>query len=404
MRSLEKLTILWDVPLMQLKLKPEPRAVARILTALATTIAIISLMSDYLVEIVFAQEDTLLLDFLDLFSVNLEDSIPTWYSVLILFVASVLLFVIAYGKSQSKDDYTLHWWGLAGIFLYFSMDEGAVIHEIFAIPLQEAFNTDGFLAFGWQIIAFPLVIIFGLLYLKFLFHLPPKTRNYFILSAILYAGGALIIEGFSASQYDDTAITMSYLILATIEEFFEIFGVSLFIFALLDYLQQIDYSLQISAKEGNLQSEALPSDEDNLGQSTQTISWNPMLLLIVFLIIMNIASFAWILGNRPNPVDLAVPTFYESVQTELEQDNVIILEAPDTFGIENRHSLAIVRSLSATYEEIYVIAFPSDSRSVIFSGNNLSFDRDTLTEWLHANGQIEFIIFDPASITVMLEN
>ena len=84
--------------------------------------------------------------------------------------------------------------------------------------------------------------------------------------------------------------------------------------------------------------------------------------------------------------------------------NVIILEAPDTFGIENKHSIEIIRALSTSYEQIYVVAFPSDSHSVIFAGNTLSFDRDTLTEWLHANGQIEFIIFDPASVNVILGN
>lgn len=387
---------------MQVNFKPDSRVIVKILAGIAIVIAIVSLISEYLVEVVFAQQDSsILLDFLDLFSVNLEDSIPTWYSVLILFVAAVLLFVIAKGKSQSKNDYTSYWWGLAFIFLYFSMDEGAVIHEIFAIPLQEAFNTDGFFAFGWQILAFPLVIIFGLVYLKFLFHLPPKTRNCFIVSAVLYAGGALIFEGFSASQYDSAGISMTYLSLATIEEFFEILGVSLFIFALLDYMQQLDYSLVISAKGRNSQPETLLSGANSI-KTTQPFLLNPMLLLIIFLIVSNVASLVWILGNRPRPVTLDAPAFYESMRAELEQANVIILEAPDTFGIENIHSLSIVRALSVTYDEIYVVAFPSDSQSVVFAGNALFFDRAMLTEWLHANGQVEFIIFDPASVNMIV--
>lgn len=388
---------------MQVNFKLDSRVIVKILAGIAIVIAIVSLISEYLVEVVFAQEDSsILLDFLDLFSVNLEDSIPTWYSVLILFVTAVLLFVIAKGKSQSKNDYTSYWWGLAFIFLYFSMDEGAVIHEIFAIPLQEAFNTDGFFAFGWQILAFPLVIIFGLVYLKFLFHLPPKTRNCFIVSAVLYAGGALIFEGFSASQYDSAGISMTYLSLATIEEFFEILGVSLFIFALLDYMQQMDYSLVISVKGESSQSELSSLSDANSIKTTQNIRLNPMLLLISFLIVSNVASLVWILGNHPRPVSLDAPAFYELMRTELEQANVIILEAPDTFGIENTHSLSIVRALSATYNEIYVVAFPSDSQSVVFAGNSLFFDRAMLTEWLHANGQVEFIIFDPASVNMIV--
>lgn len=393
---------------MELNFKPVSTIIAKILSAVAIMIAVVSLITEYLVEVVFAsQEDSILLNLLDLFSVNLEASIPTWYSVLILFLAAVLLFVIARGKSQSKDAYALHWWGLAFVFLYLSMDEGAVIHEIFAVPLQVAFNTDGFLTFGWQILAFPLVIIFGLVYLRFLFHLAPKTRNLFILSAALYTGGALIFEGFSASQYDETNLTMTYLGLATIEEFLEILGVSVFIFTLLDYIQQQDYSLSISMKEKNVQSgEDTSSNVEPFYPpgNTGAISFNPMILLIIFLAIMNIASVAWILGNRPRNISIDAPAFYEATRAELEQANVTILEAPDTFGIENTHSLSIVRSLSATNEAIYVVAFPSDSRSVIFAGDSLPFDRDILVEWLHASGQIQFIIFDTAAVDVILDN
>ncbi len=393
---------------MQLNFKPDLPKIAKILGIVALTIAVLSLITEYLVVIVFAAvEQSIVLDMLDLFSVNLEDSIPTWYSVLILFVASVLLFVISNGKSQSNDAYARHWWGLAFVFLYLSMDEGAVIHEIFSEPLQVVFNTDGFLTFGWLILAFPIVIIFGLIYLRFLFHLPPKTRNFFILSAVLYTGGALIIEGFSASQYDEGNLTMTYLGLATIEEFLEILGVSCFIFALLDYMQQQDYKLSISIKEKHV-----PSGEEvvsNLVQShssgdKSTILLNPMILLIIFLILLNSASFAWILGNRPRNLTLDAPAFYEAKRAELESASVTILEAPDTFGIENTHSLPIVRSLSTTNNEIYVVAFPSDSHSVIFAGDNIPFDRDTLVEWLHNSGRIEFIIFDTASIDVMLDN
>jgi|GEM_PF-548831 len=392
---------------MHLKFKIAPERIRNLLVIIAIVIAIVSLISEYLVEIVFAaQYDGILSYILDLFSVNLEESIPTWYSVLILATAAILLFLIARAKSNQDDAHSIYWWGLAFIITYFSMDEGAVIHEIFASPLQEAFNTNGFLAFGWQIIAFPLVVIFGLVYLRFLLQLPLKTRNWFIVGAILYAGGALIIEGFSAGQYESAGITMTYLSLATLEEFCEIFGVSLFIYALLDYIQQHAYSLEISTGVGSI--EAVP--QLNFTEKPQNIRkdvpvlYRPVTWIIILLIATNFASLGWILANRSVDYIYTLPQFYEPLLAELESDGVTIVEVPDLFGITNTHSLETVHLLSETNSEIYVVVFPSNQRSVILAGNNLSFDRDTLTEWLHSNGQVEFIIFDPLAVDAIIGN
>lgn len=208
--------------------------------------------------------------------------------------------MIARAKSEEQDIQSAYWWGLAFIFLYFSMDEGAAIHEIFATPLQEAFNTDGFLAFGWQIVAFPLVIIFGLVYLRFLFQLPAKTRNWVIISAILYAGGALIIEGFSAGQYDPAKITFRYLSLATVEEFCEIPGVLLFIYALLDYMRQNAYSLELSAGNSGIevvQHTPIVEKPQTTGKKSHLL-YRPAVWIIVFLSVTNIAALGWILASR----------------------------------------------------------------------------------------------------------
>ena len=46
-----------------------------------------------------------------------------------------------------------------------------------------------------------LALIFTLLYLRFLFHLPPRIRNLFILAGVCYVGGAVIVEAISANRY-----------------------------------------------------------------------------------------------------------------------------------------------------------------------------------------------------------
>jgi len=69
------------------------------------------------------------------------------------------------------------------------MDEGAVIHEIFSDALQVRFDTSGYLTFAWIIAFVPVVIVIALLYLRFLWHLPPSVRNLMIVAGLLYVGG-----------------------------------------------------------------------------------------------------------------------------------------------------------------------------------------------------------------------
>lgn len=390
---------------MQLNFKPRPIIVAKILAVIAIVMAVLSLISEYLVEVVLvAQTDTLLTFSLDLFSVNLEESIPTWYSVLILFVAAILLAIIAWGKYRTNDSFKRYWMGLAVIFLYFSMDEGAAIHEIFADPLQLAFNATGFFTFGWQIVAIPLVIIFALLYLRFLFHLPPKTRNLFIVAAVFYAGGALIIEGISANQWSlDDNLSMTYLTIATIEEFFEILGVSIFIYTLLDYIQMMDYTFSLNYQA---QDKEKTSNHDVEQPATASVVpskmtfFSSLLLVIVFLVITNIASLAWILNRPTSSVPQATVAFYQPIITDLEASNVLVMEMQGIFGANNIPALDLAASLLNVYPEVTIVALPASGNSIIFAGDSLPFQQNTLADLLHANGQVEFIIYETDVVSV----
>ena len=172
-----------------------PRKLSLFLGIVSIYLAVQSLFGEYVLENVLrGGTDGFLVSLIDLFSVNAEETIPTWYSTILLFLSAVLLTFIATVKQKNQKLFRHHWTGLALIFLYLSMDEGAVIHEIIADPLQAKFNTTGYLAFGWQIVFVPLVVVFALFYLRFLFHLPPRIRNLFIIAGSLYVGGAVFVE------------------------------------------------------------------------------------------------------------------------------------------------------------------------------------------------------------------
>ena len=391
-----------------------PRRVGKILIVVAILIAIFSLISEYLVEVLFVADDaSIRVMLLDLLSVNLEDSIPTWYSIILLFVATLLLFIIAYSRHQASNRYARHWLGLGVLFFYLSMDEGAVIHEIFAEPLQLAFGTSGVLAFGWQILAGPLVILFGILYLRFLFYLPKRTRFLFVIAGGLYVGGALVVEGFSAALWEaNNGVSMTYLIVATLEELFEILGVSIFIYALLDYMMRMGISLRWSYDvptdltrwdDGD---EDMPSHSTGVKNTSKRIHGS-MILAIVFLLLTNVASFAWILADRPvvsTGLRAVTLPFYAPLQSEFDSLDVVILELPEVFTIDSVLPRRLANDLLLTYREVTVVAFPTESRSVLFAGDHLPFDNTQLTELLHANGTVEFIIYDTDVVSLFTSN
>lgn len=172
------------------------------------------------------------------FNVNRESNIPTWYSTLLLLTCAVLLGIIALAQQQSGKAGARHWKGLALIFLYLSLDETAVIHEKLTIPLQESLHVTGFLYFGWVLAGAAVVVAVGLIYARFIFRLPPPTRRLFILAALLYVGGALVVEAISANQwYQTDSESLLFSAIGTIEELGEMLGTVVFIYALSSYIR-----------------------------------------------------------------------------------------------------------------------------------------------------------------------
>lgn len=193
-----------------------------------------------------------------LFNVNEEANLPTWYSTFSLLACSVLIALIAAKQRNQGDRFTRHWQILSFVFLFLSVDELASIHELSVNPLRNALHTGGMLYFAWVIPYSLLLLIFGLNYLKFIAHLPAKTRWLFVLAGGIYVGGALgmeLIGGAYASAFDQH--NLGFQLLSTIEEVFEMVGVIVFIYALLDYLRSYvqDVQLVFSQSKRGLQSE-----------------------------------------------------------------------------------------------------------------------------------------------------
>lgn len=177
-----------------------------------------------------------LFGFIRLLDVNTEGNIPTWYSTLALLTSSLLLAAIASTKKNGHP-YFFSWTVLSIIFLFLSVDEGAGLHELWTPFLLRSFDARGFIYFVWVVPYGILVLIFALAYLNFLVHLPVKTRNLFLAAGVIFVSGALgmeLIEGRYADSFGERNMGMA--VLTTVEEFLEMIGIVVFIYALLSHL------------------------------------------------------------------------------------------------------------------------------------------------------------------------
>jgi hypothetical protein len=162
------------------------------------------------------------------FDLDEEESFGTWFSALILLAAGQLLLLQARLARQRAQGWS-SWWLLLGIgFHILSVDEVVGIHEYVNTVFEDT---------PWTTYAAGLVLVVGLAFLPFLKALPPRTRYLFIIAGAIYVGGAVGVER-ATDWYlvHDLLDTLEYNLWTAVEEFMEMAGVILFIYALLDYL------------------------------------------------------------------------------------------------------------------------------------------------------------------------
>lgn len=166
--------------------------------------------------------------YLSLFDLDEEESIGTWFNCISLLIAGQVLILITWLKHKSKDKHYWSWLGLSLGFVVLSIDEIAGFHELVNTIVT---------IIHWTYIGLFIVITLAILYSKFLWSLPKRTRFLFIISGSIFIGGAIIVE-WSTIHYEtnDQLDTLAYSLWNTLEEGMEILGVNLFIYALLDYI------------------------------------------------------------------------------------------------------------------------------------------------------------------------
>jgi hypothetical protein len=206
----------------------DPVRITKFLAGSAVLLLIASICANYLTDI------DLIRRFGRLMNVDEEKNIPTAFSVFLLQFAATLLATISLLKWEKSPFNAFYWIILSAGFFFMAIDEGWGIHEWFGHLVKP---HHGFLLFTWILVFIPVVAVLFLFFLKFLYHLPRRTSRLFLLSGILYIGGAIGFESISAWFFENKGVQSVYYILTvTIEEGLEMSGMVLFIYSLLDYI------------------------------------------------------------------------------------------------------------------------------------------------------------------------
>jgi hypothetical protein len=169
-------------------------------------------------------------------NLGLDAAVPTWFASALLLATSIALLAVWSSSRGTDTRNRRHWLGLAAVFGLLSIDEVATIHERWG-DLGLIDSDQGLLYYGWVVTAIVLLVPFVLAYLPFLGRLEPRTARLFVTSGCIFVGGAIGVEMMNAAlDADESSSSLRYWLQTGFEEFCELVGASLFLYAVLDVL------------------------------------------------------------------------------------------------------------------------------------------------------------------------
>jgi hypothetical protein len=216
-----------------------PSAIARTLGAVAFLLVLASIGGQFST---FVLGHNYLKGLVPLFYLDNEQNIPTYFSVLLMLFAALLLAVITVLDGKQRIPYVSKWAILSFGFLFMAFDEAIQVHERLILPIRTLLGDRnlGVFYFAWVIPGIALVLVLGLFFLRFLLQLLATTRLRFLMAATLYIGGAIGVEligGRYAELHGQQNWT--YSMIATVEESLEMAGLIVFIWALLKHCANV---------------------------------------------------------------------------------------------------------------------------------------------------------------------
>lgn len=227
----------------------DPASVARFLAVIAITLLALSVAGQ--ISTYFLGHPTVK-GFVQLFNVDAEKNIPTFFSILLMIAISQILIIITRFKIITHGMHRLEWALLSVGFLYLAFDEAFAIHEILNRPGRRLLDDTefGIFFFSWVIFGIFIVCLLAIIFSRFLVHLPPPARSRFLISGGLYVGGAIGCELIGGAYMEKHSWSFGYSMIATLEEGLEMAGLIVFIWTLLEYCRETFSELRIVIGKG----------------------------------------------------------------------------------------------------------------------------------------------------------
>jgi hypothetical protein len=193
-----------------------------------------------------------------LFDMNRENNVPTWYSGIVFLATAAALAMVAIAGRQAGAPFVRHWAALAVIFLYLSLDELTQIHESWGALLDARLGhwrssevMGGVFRNLWVIPAGLIALVVGLSYVRFLLHLPSRTRAMFVAAGVGFVTAAVGMEMVGASySAAGGRYKAGFMVLVTVEEALEMASIALFLYAVLAYAGTTLHTVLVRITEG----------------------------------------------------------------------------------------------------------------------------------------------------------
>ena len=189
-------------------------------------------------------------NFLRVFDVGKEQSVPNWFSTINLLLSSLLLCGVYAQYRALQRPGNLYWLCLSILFFVLSVDEAVGLHNLpghlswyienrpdlfpnFVPVLFDflGFDHELFKVFTWIPFGILIVVVVGVMFIPFLWTIGLRLAFFMVLSGILFVSGAIGGETITAwmelTEYAAKGTLLrSFAILS--EEALEMYGIALF--------------------------------------------------------------------------------------------------------------------------------------------------------------------------------
>jgi hypothetical protein len=237
-----------------------PKRIAAVLLSGTIFIALVNVLSDLYRQLSGGKNLTLT----GPFRLDEKITVPTWYSSSLMLICAVLLGLIAADKRSQGDRYANHWGFLSLLLLLLSVDEVSALHLRVDFVSRYVLQL-GVLRYGlYLLIALALGAIVWF-YRKFWMHLPRPTQWQIGAVGLFYAASILIDKTTKRLLGDGEYLTGNLSILhktitSTGDEFLELVGLVVLVYALLSYIGSQIKELHITIRFASGEQKQLSPD------------------------------------------------------------------------------------------------------------------------------------------------